>query len=241
MSTWNEFLERIKDAEKELGNPDEVWYRGQFDCSWELTPSLSRFNNWEEKEKQLFIEFKRLSKGIFKERTNDWHTLFDMQHYGIPTRLLDWTVVLGVALAFVLHADYEDKTDSAIYILDPLALNRQSKRFEILNVPEEKDFEYQKIYWENKPASIEKPLAIQPTYISDRLKAQAGRFTIYGSAEGSFESMQNSVYKKVILPASAKEEARQFLKWANLNEFTIYPDIVGISNHIRNKVLRDKL
>lgn len=51
MSDWNDFLEEIKKAEDELGSPNEVWYRGQYDCSWELQPSLPRFNDWEKKKK----------------------------------------------------------------------------------------------------------------------------------------------------------------------------------------------
>ncbi|MCH7339465.1 FRG domain-containing protein [Acinetobacter sp. NIPH1876] len=237
MSDWNNFLNELKVAEDELGNPTEIWYRGQFDCSWGLHPSLSRCVDWERKEKILFEEFKRLSIGVFQTRANDWETLFDMQHYWIPTRLLDWTTVLGVALAFILHSDFSNDSDSAIYVLDPLALNRLSGRDEVIGLPDDPNFEYKKTYWENRPVKIEKPLAIQPNYISDRLKAQAGRFTVFGTMEGSFENTAKDCFRKIILPASAKEEARIFLKWANLNEFTIYPDMVGIANHIKTKIL----
>jgi hypothetical protein len=43
---------------------------------------------------------KRLAPRFSIEQNNDWHTLVNMQHYGIPTRLLDWTSVLGVAVFF---------------------------------------------------------------------------------------------------------------------------------------------
>lgn len=239
MSDWNNFLDEIKRAEDELGNPTEIWYRGQYDCSWELQPSLPRYQEWDRKEKILFDEFKRLSVGVFQTRKNDWETLFDMQHYWIPTRLLDWTTVLGVAVAFILHSDFTDSKDSALYVLDPLALNRLSGRDEIISVPDDPNFEYKKTYWENRPVKIERPLAIQPNYISDRLKAQAGRFTVFGTLDGNFEKSESAqrCFRKIILPASAKAEARTFLKWANLNEFTIYPDIVGMANHIKTKIL----
>lgn len=237
MSDWNEFLEEIKAAEDDLGNPTEIWYRGQYDCSWTLQPSLPRFTDWEKKEKILFDEFKRLSVGVFQIRVNDWETLFDMQHYGIPTRLLDWTRVLGVALAFILHSDFSNDKDSALYILNPLQLNRLSGKDEIINIPDNSKSDYKTIYWEHTPQKAERPLAIQPNYISDRLKAQSGCFTIFGTEMGNFESTSSDCFRKVILKASAKEEARNFLKWANLNEFTIYPDIVGIANHIKTKIL----
>lgn len=53
------------------------------------------------------------------EIDEEWSTLFDMQHYEVPTRLLDWTTTLGVAIAFALMD--RDGTDgaAAIYVLDP--------------------------------------------------------------------------------------------------------------------------
>lgn len=237
MSAWNKFLDEIKQAEEELGSPPEVWYRGQSDCAWLLEPSLVRQAEWEKKEKILFDEFKKLSQGVLDKRGNDWDILFDMQHYWIPTRLLDWTSVLGVAVAFILHADYTNTKDSAIYVLNPRSLNELSGK-DLISVPEVGSrFDYKSIYWDNDPFRAEKPIAIKPNTLNPRLKAQSGTFTVFGTASGNFEHTAIDCYRKIELKADAKEEARIFLKWANLNEFTIYPDIVGIAYHIKSKVL----
>ena len=127
MTTWNEFLEQVRQAESDLGQPSEVWYRGHSDESWDLTPSLLRHKDWEDKEKKLFQEFTKTASRLFDKRTNDWETLFDMQHYWVPTRLLDWTSVMGVAMAFILHNDYSDSANSALFVLDPTALNSQTR------------------------------------------------------------------------------------------------------------------
>lgn len=63
-------------------------------------------------------------------------------------------------------------------------------------------------------------------------------FTVHGNLNDSFENSANGCYRKVVLPNEAKEEARTFLKWANLDEYTIYPDIVGMSQHIKRKILK---
>ncbi len=237
MSAWNDFLEQVRKAEVELGSPRETWYRGHSIHTWELTPSLFRVPDWEAKEKELFIEFTKTASRLFERRISDWETLFDMQHYWIPTRLLDWTTVMGVAIAFILHSDYSDAEDSALFVLDAAALNRLSGRDDVINVPEDKSFDYKTIYWEKRPVQIERPLAIRPGHQSDRLRAQKGTFTVCGTANSGFEAAASKCFRKIILPSAAKAEARDFLKWANLDEYTIYPDIVGMAYHIKRKIL----
>ncbi len=238
MSAWNDFLDEVRAAQRDLGSPLEPWYRGHTDHKWHLVPSLPREANWEAKEKKLFFEFSRTASRLFEKRTNDWETLFDMQHYWVPTRLLDWTTVMGVAVAFILHGDYSDAQDSALFILDPVALNRLSGRDDVINVPDDKSFDYKTIYWEKRPVQVERPLSIRPSQqISDRLRAQKGTFTVYGTSAATFEVAATTCYRKIILPAVAKPEAREFLRWANLDEYTIYPDIVGMAHHIKHKIL----
>lgn len=237
MSAWNDFLAEVREAELQLGSPIEPWYRGHSNHAWSLIPSLPREEDWESKEKALFYEFTKTASRLFDKRLNDWEILFDMQHYWVPTRLLDWTTVMGVAIAFILHSDYADTEDSALYILDPTALNRLSGRGDVISVPEDKNFDYKKIYWEKVPFQVERPLAIRPSQISDRLRAQKGTFTIFGTAGSTFESSAPECFRKVILPSAAKKEAREFLKWSNLDEYTIYPDIVGMARHIKRKIL----
>lgn len=237
MTAWNDFLAQVREAESELGHPGEVWYRGHTNDSWQLTPSLLRYEDWEQKEKALFLEFNKTASRLFDNRGTDWEILFDMQHYWVPTRLLDWTTVMGVAIAFILHSDYSDSENSALYVLDPTALNRLSGRDEVINIPEDKNFDYKTIYWDKRPFRVEKPLAIRPPQQSDRLRAQKGVFTVHGTIDNGFEEAARECYKKIILPSEAKAEARDFLKWANLDEYTIYPDIVGMSRHISKKIL----
>ncbi len=237
MTAWNDFLAEVRQAEKDLGNPREIWYRGHSNETWDLVPSLMREDDWQRKEKELFIEFKKTASRLFDKRDNDWETLFDMQHYWIPTRLLDWTTVMGVAIAFILHNDYSVSENSALFVLNPTSLNILSGRNNIINVPEDKGFDYKTIYWDRRPVQIEKPLAIRPGQQSDRIRAQKGVFTVNGATESEFESTASDCFKKITLPSAAKDEAKDFLKWANLDEYTIYPDIVGMAHHIKRKIL----
>lgn len=48
-----------------------------------------------------------------------------MQHYGLPTRLLDWSESPLVALYFALSGDEDAKTDAAVWVLNPMKLNKK--------------------------------------------------------------------------------------------------------------------
>ncbi len=243
MSDWDDFLKKVKDAETALGHPQEIWYRGQTDSSWALIPGLLRNDEWKTKEKLLFYEYKKTASRLFEKRFSDWEILFDMQHYWIPTRLLDWTTVMGIAIAFILYSEYTSEGDSALFVLDPISLNRLSGREEIVSIPDDKSFKYTEMYWNGRPSVPQNPIAIQPQprHENDRLHAQKGTFTVHGLNEQGVEVTAESCIRKIILPQSAKKEARLFLKWGNLDEYTIYPDIVGMARHIKRKILNTEV
>ena len=71
MTAWTDFLAKVKKAESDLGNPREIWYRGHSNEGWNLVPSLIREDNWEQKEKELFLEFSKTASRLFDKRSND--------------------------------------------------------------------------------------------------------------------------------------------------------------------------
>lgn len=235
--TWPEFFECVRRAREELGNPATVWYRGHSRARYVLTPYLLRFDGGLQKEQQLFHEYERSAARLMAKRENDWELLFDMQHYGIPTRLLDWTDVLGIAVAFALYDSRDDHEESAIYVLDPLKLNKKSGLDEIKHAPGDSSFEYKSIYWHGRPFGASFPIAIDPPLQSGRMVAQNGTFTVHGANPEPLDQQASQCIRRIVLKPGAKRGGREFLEFANLNAFSIYPDIVGMARHIVRKHL----
>lgn len=236
VTEWYEFLENIRRARDELGNPKIIWYRGHSNGNWQLIPSLHRWEIGLEREQLLFEDFYRLSLLMSKKWENDWETLFDMQHYGIPTRLLDWTETLGVAVAFAVLDHHSSHGDLAVYVLDPIKLNRKCGIRKIKEIPD-KNFEYKAIYWHNEPFSAEYPIAIAPPFQNPRMLAQNGTFTIHGSNRIAIEDLVPDAVVKVPLPESTLDGAKEFIEYADLNPHKIYPDLLGIAEHLKRKHL----
>ena len=111
MSTWSEILETIQNlqtAAKKEGDP--LWYRGHRLSSWSIKSTAHRWVDrsfeavsWNPPEqdriellrdvtKTLFHRFKARGWQLLSpQERSDWGIIFAMQHYGVPTRLVDWT------------------------------------------------------------------------------------------------------------------------------------------------------
>ena len=102
------------------------WWRGHAVASLTLVPGVCRKGRAKH-EQDLVTRF-LLHAGARHERCpqhNDapaW--LFLMQHYGLPTRLLDWSEALAVAAYYVIEDPALDHEDGAIWALDPGGLNQ---------------------------------------------------------------------------------------------------------------------
>jgi len=239
-NSWNGFLAEVKAAKATLREPEQVWFRGQSNAQYSLLPSLLRLSAGPsaglKKESLLFQKFVQYSFKVFQRRASDWETLFDMQHYGLPTRLLDWSDTLGIATFFAVNYRSSSTDDAAIYILDPIALNEYSGVDKIPFIPEDEDFDYKKIYWEKRPFAPKFPIAIQPLFQNDRIFAQSGVFTVHGDDASPVERLCPKAVKRVVLGRQAIKGAHEFLEVANINARTVFPDMLGVANYVRKVV-----
>ena len=74
-------------------------------------------------EVPLVRHFKAMNCDVVESTATDFDVLVTMQHYLAPTRLLDWTENLLVALHFAVRDPDQDKEDGALWILNARRLN----------------------------------------------------------------------------------------------------------------------
>nr|WP_288836348.1 FRG domain-containing protein [uncultured Flavobacterium sp.] len=225
MKNFKDYLEFIADL-GDTFTQEVCLFRGQL-CDKPLIPKLGRLGleSIKDFEANVFSDFRKRYIA-FSPRSYD--TDFDLlalgQHYGLPTRLLDWTENALIALWFATESDIED-THSVVWVFAP----------EDENILEEKS---------GSPFSVRSTKVFCPNHISQRITAQSGWFTCHKLMETNsffqFETLKK--YKdnllKIRIPKKIFSEVRVKLNIMGINSSTVYPDLVGLSRHLTWKHLK---
>lgn len=236
--------------------PNNFAFRGQSDANWRLQSTLERSLGSLNTEKvRLFEEY---SLDNFKSKYHIYsgseHTpksklswLSIMQHYGVPTRLIDFTTSPYIALYFALETyDLTKRNDLSIFCLDYSSLMERSIEY-IRN----KD----KLFTESRHSiqghqdeifestvdrySYEIAWITEPVELNARIDRQSGTFLISGNIEKTIESTINSDlynqcdFRKIIIPAQLYEGIFVALRKMCINSKSIYGDLSGLAKSIR--------
>jgi hypothetical protein len=224
----------------------DPWFRGQTNAAWELAPNIFRYDLLND-EDEIRAEFQRRAPQYMTEAVPQdyWGWYFLMQHYGAPTRLLDWTDSALVALYFALNSDRkdpEDDLDAVVWMLDPWWLNETVIGNEQILLP---DFEDAKPYLAEVYTTVnqnghtrikpENPVAIDPPFIARRVAVQRSHFTIFGSSREGLTTLARNQQARLVKLVIAKEAApriRADLLTLGVSDTSIYPDLRGLADEL---------
>lgn len=94
-------------------------YRGQASSFWNLDASITREPKYIENEGNMYYDILSLKPDAFKNDTSVYEKLITMQHYGMPTRLLDVTRNPLVAIFFACNNLQRKDSDGVIFTFKP--------------------------------------------------------------------------------------------------------------------------
>jgi hypothetical protein len=237
---------RYRDGWIEGANYFDPWFRGQTNASWDLEPNIFRYDLLA-CEDELRAEFQRRAPQYMTESApaDFWGWYILMQHYGAPTRLLDWTDSPLVALFFALNSGSilpDDSENAAVWMLDPWWLNRIVLGEESVLLADFPDAEkYLAEPYENTDekgntrVKPEFPVAIDPPFLARRVAVQRSHFTIFGRFRDGLKQLakrKNAHLIKLVIPKQAAPRMRADLLTLGITDTTIYPDLRGLSEEL---------
>jgi FRG domain len=154
--------------------------------------------------------------------------LFLAQHYGLPTRLLDWTENPLVALYFAVEK--ETNEDGAVWALWPGKLNELFTGNR--GLVQIRDPEAKKIAKDAFSGTRSKPvtLAIDGQEIDLRMLVQIGRFTLHGQNTAiDMIGGSEAWLKQYIIPKGAKEKIKNQLAVMGIKRSNLFPDLANLA------------
>jgi len=165
----------------------------------------------------------------------DW--TFLMQHYGVPTRLLDWSESPLVALYFAVDdLEKHPGKDAAVWCLKPTELNKNANivdKDEAHYIPSFEDSELEPYSADGlrlKERTELYPVATIATRNNPRIQAQMGTFTIHHRMNIAIEDVgptKNHIIKYII-PSNAKAALAAELKLLGFSKFSLFPELASV-------------
>jgi FRG domain len=248
----------VEKLQKQAGTP--LWFRGAGLAVHDLVPSLyrhpglSRQDEFEALEKQLLGRFRQRSIPYHTRNLADyWEAIFFMQHYGVPTRLLDWTENPLTALHFALMtaplvaglnsgAPVRYARQAAVWVLDPYLWNRSAlARISYDGGPFTPGDADLRVYSAETTAlpTDSFPVALYGAHNSARIVAQQGVFVTFGAKRVPMQALvrqgrfPRKALSRIVVQGSQILEMRKSLLNQGITESTVFPDLDGLAREIK--------
>ena len=235
--SWNEDIRRFR---------SRFAFRGLSDSSYRLETTLMRLGGqYVALERHLLRNFKKYAHRNIVERDSLWHWLSVAQHYGLPTRLLDWTYSPFIAMHFATCNIDKYDVDGVIWAVNyvkahELLPNMLKDRLEeeganvmtvgmlseVVNSLSEFD----------RLANDKVTIFFEPPSIDDRIVNQHAFCSVMSDPSMALEDwleVHPGTSRKIVIPGALKWEIRDKLDQANVNERVLFPGLDGLSRWLK--------
>ena len=213
------------------------WFRGETKTSHNLTPSGKREGYSLKHEQRFYNEFycragTRHARCPSESDLAGWLSL--MQHYRLPTRLLDWSSSPLVAAYFAVEESEKTVGDACIWALAPAALN-ESQGFEPLLYP----LSAKSLRPLLRPAkkgddTTDKIIAAMAVEADTRMQMQQGAFTVHSSSTPlNLLADSDKWLRRFTVPTKCVSTLRRELRLLGYRADYLFPDLEALAKELK--------
>jgi hypothetical protein len=253
----SDLISELEKVDKERKS-NKVFFRGHADIHWMKKPSIYREKKIL-KEFQMVKEMEIRSFDEFSDLKNQFEILTKLQHYGLPTRLLDITSNPLFALYFAVEPEHELTSELLMYLVeqedikyfdDPIVeslasistipnYNRFDSTYRLYDYILPKDVEKEEIDDHLRMKVLERCCFVRARQNNKRMKNQDGAFILFGF-DGSvdqcidFETFfyKDKKEKKFYLLPEDRIKIKKELKLLGINKGMLFPDIAETTKFV---------
>lgn len=227
----------------------QPFWRGHARIDWSLTPEVFRSPPWGHHYPEVTLI--RTFMGQAESRTQRSPTHDDFvgwlilaRHFGLPTRLLDWSMSPLVALFFAVETHHD--SDGALWALNPGGLNQDmiaEDRLLIVDDPPVRElvslaFEPDPgVHLEASTRTAGRVLAVGAREIDPRVMVQQGAFTIH-SDETNLAAKKLEGYPWLVgfrVKREAKAILRESLWRLGITRSGLFPDLGTLAHDLKHR------
>lgn len=216
------------------------WFRGHRRAEWGVRPFLWRKHGPEE-ERNFTNRFRtraalRRPDAPAEDDYPAWLSL--MQHYGLPTRLLDWSRSPLVAAYFAV-AEYISKgvppADAVIWMLEPHAMNRELRGTDLTHPIDSKTAkEMLEPAFKERAKDDGDVFAVMAVEHDMRMFVQQGAFTIHAARDELNTRKGHSAYLiPLLIPADAVKGMAWEVVACGFRRGDIFPDLANLADELK--------
>lgn len=234
--SWDESIERFRSPFVFRGMP-------RLDC--DLSTSLLRLGAGYEDigklERHLLRNFRKYAHSSAGLGQSVWNWLALAAHYGLQTRLLDWTYSPLVAMHFATENVDDFGEDAVIWCVNHRETNRLLPE-PLRRVAEDEGFDvFTAEMLDEVAGSLEKlqqlsgddfVLFMEPPSLDERIVNQFALFSFMSNPASKLDEWlenRRGLARRVIVPAELKWEVRDKLDQAGITERMLYPGLDGLT------------
>lgn len=251
VASFEEFLRSFFRLRRRINN-NKLWFRGQPVATDRLLPTIGREHEYgrrfkifsPENERWLLHRFRRRAYPHERRVLKAGEALFLARHYGLPTRLLDWTANALFGLYFACVE--KPNASAALWAIRRVRESVTLDAFTLAEIGSEEEL-FKRYGRDAKRAqrgtvTVEAVKIVDPFYSSPRILAQDGAFTFHSNPWRPLESYADVLFSRENLDICAlyrwrirarkKPDVIAQLSGLGITHRMVFPDLDGIARSI---------